>query len=105
MRAVKVHHEKVTTAEGIIVETKVWAVSKSEAYPEAVKYSFFSVYGGTVLVGYDNHSPKGHHRHWKGREEPYHFRDFDTLRADFARDLAEVRKEVQDGSQNDPNQN
>lgn len=56
-------------------------------------------------MGYDNHSPKGHHRHWKGNEEPYHFRDFDTLRADFARDLAEVRKEVEDGSQNDPNQN
>lgn len=33
MRAVKVHHEKVTTAEGIIVETKVWAVQESESYP------------------------------------------------------------------------
>lgn len=98
------HHEKVTTAEGIIVETKVWVVQNSEAYLEGVKYSFFAVYGGRVLVGYDNHSPKGHHRHWKGNEEPYHFRDFDTLRADFAGDLAEVRKEVQDGSQNDPNQ-
>jgi len=103
MRAVNLFREKVTTAEGILVESKVWAVPKSAAYPEGVKYSFFAVYAKRVLVGYDNHSPKGHHRHWNGREEPYAFRDFDTLRADFARDLAEVRKEVQDGSQNDPN--
>jgi hypothetical protein len=105
MKAVSVIREKVTTVEGIIVETKVWAVPKSEAYPEGVKYSLFAVFRGAVLVGYDNHSPKGHHRHWKGGEEPYQFRDFDTLRADFARDLAEARKEIQGGSQNDPNQN
>ena len=103
MRAVNVFREKVTTAEGIIVESKVWAVPKSEAYPEGVKYSFFAVLGGKVLVGYDNHSPKGHHRHWQGHEESYRFQDFDTLRADFARDLAKIRKEVQDGTQNDPN--
>jgi len=90
MRAVNVFREKITTAKGIVVETKVWAVPKLEAYPEGVKYSFFAVYANRVLV-------------WKGREEPYLVRDFDTLRADFVRDLAEVRKEAQDGSQNVPN--
>jgi hypothetical protein len=101
-KAVKVVHEKTHTAEGIVVELKVWQVPKSPAYPEGVKYRWFAVYGGKVLVGYDNHPPKGHHGHWKGSEESYPFSDFDTLRADFARDLAEVRQEIQnDGTQND----
>ncbi len=103
-KAAKVFHEKIRTAEGIVVELKVWRVSKSQAYPEGVKYSFFAVHAGRVLVGYDNHSPKGHHRHWKGGEEPYGFQDFDTLRSDFDRDLAEIRKEIQsDGTQDDSN--
>ena len=98
-RAVKLFHEKIRTAEGLVVESKVWKVPKSNHYPEGVRYSFFAVQAGRVLVGYDNHSPKGHHRHFKGKEEPYWFLGFDALRADFARDLLEARREFeQDGT-------
>jgi hypothetical protein len=93
-KAVRVFYDKIHTAEGAVVEIKVWRVPKTSSYPEGVKYSFFAVYGGEVLVGYDNHSPKGHHRHRKGKEEPYAFYDFDTLRADFARDVEEALKEI-----------
>ena len=86
-RAIKVFHEKIRTAKGVVIEFKVWKVSKSEDYPEGVKYSFFAVHSGKILVGYDNHRPKGHHRHFAGREGPYDFDGFDKLRRDFARDL------------------
>ena len=86
-RAVKILHEKIRTAEGVVVEFKVWKVPKSANYPEGVKYSFFAVRSGTVLVGYDNHRPKGHHRHFAGEERPYDFGGFDKLRRDFATDL------------------
>ena len=58
-RAVRVLHEKIKTAQGLVVELKVWRVPKSEGYPEGIKYSFFAVFGKQVLVGYDNHKPKG----------------------------------------------
>ncbi len=93
-KAVRIFHEKVRTADGVVVESKVWQVPKSAAYPDGVKFSFFAVHSGQVLVGYDNHAPKGYHRHLRGIEELYIFRDFDSLRADFARDLAQILEEI-----------
>ena len=92
-KAVKVVHEKIRTAEGVVVEFKVWQVPKSEDYPEGVKYSFFATRSGRILVGYDNHRPKGHHRHFSAKQGPHDFRGFDKLRKDFAKDLKDaVRK-------------
>jgi hypothetical protein len=38
---------------------------------------------GGVLVGFDNHPPKGHHLHLDGREVPYRYRDLRRLVKDF----------------------
>jgi hypothetical protein len=76
----------------VVVEFKVWQVPKSGHYPEGVKYSFFATRSGKVLVGYDNHKPKGHHRHFAEKEGPYAFEGFEKLRADFSADLAEALK-------------
>ena len=75
-KAVKILHEKVRTADGTVVELRVWRVPKSAHYPEGVKYSFFATRFGEVLTGYDNHQPKGHQRHFGGEERPF---DFDGL--------------------------
>lgn len=91
-KAVLVLHEKIRTADGIIVEFKVWRVNDPVHYPEGFRYSFFAVRDGVVLVGYDNHRPKGHHRHLAGTEEAYEFAGLEQLRADFASDLERVRK-------------
>lgn len=91
-KAVRVLQEKVRTADGLVVELKVWKVPKSEHFPEGVKYSFFAVRLGQVLVGYDNHRPKGHHRHFMEDEEPYYFEGFDKLRSDFKTDLDKALK-------------
>jgi len=91
-RAVRVFYEKIKTAEGIIVELKIWRVPKSEDYPEGFKYSFFAVCGGKVLVGYDNHRPKGHHRHFLGQEEKVSFRGLGELKRGFLRDLDVAKK-------------
>lgn len=91
-KAVKLLHEKVRTSDGFIVEYKVWRVSKCSHYPEGVKYSFFAVLRGEILVGYDNHRPKGHHRHFLGREEFYSFLGLVKLKKDFLEDLSFIRK-------------
>ena len=38
---------------------------------------------GERVVGYDNHHPKGDHRHYMGREAEYRYTDPATLIRDF----------------------
>ena len=44
----------------------------------------------TPAILYDNHHPKGHHRHAQGAEEPYEFVDIEQLIADFMADVKRV---------------
>ena len=80
-------HTKVVLGRGVIVEMKVWELPHSDRYPDGYKYSLYGVYGGKVLVGYDNHHPKGHHRHIGSLEEEYHFSSLENLKNDFKADL------------------
>ena len=72
---------------GVIVEMKIWEIPKSERYPAGYKYSLYGVYGGRVLVGYDNHHPKGDHRHIGEIESDYEFANLEKLKNDFRADL------------------
>jgi hypothetical protein len=81
-KLVLTHHSSGGVA---VAELKVWRVPKSERYPQGIKYSMFLVdwKRGRVLVGFDNHSPKGHHLHVDGREVPYRYRGVRRLVGDF----------------------
>ncbi len=96
-KAELVLREKVCTADGIIVEFRVWRVSRSAQYPDGFRYSFVAVRNGIVLVGYDNHAPKGHHRHLGGKQERYEFESLDKLRADFMKDVESARRARKEG--------
>ncbi len=86
MSSTLVSHEKVVQEDGSIVEIKIWQVPKSLKYPEGYKYSLFLVREGKILVGYDNHHPKGHHRHYGQNQEPYAFISLEELVRDFNED-------------------
>jgi hypothetical protein len=60
-------------------------VPKSTHYPGGLKYSMFLVVkeSGQVLVGFDNHKPKGPHLHHYEKETPYEFKGVDQLVEDF----------------------
>jgi Family of unknown function (DUF6516) len=92
VKAVRLIHHKEYLAGGIVIEVKIWKVPPSQDFPEGFKYSLFAVRGGKTLVGYDNHRPKGHHRHLGDEEQPYHFRDIDRLEKDFRADIQEALK-------------
>ncbi len=86
MGAQLLYHSKVTLlhrrSDAIAVaELKVWQVPKSDPFPEGVKYSLFLVdrVSGDVLIGFDNHKPKGHHLHLDETELPYAFVDIQSL--------------------------
>jgi hypothetical protein len=58
-------------------------------YPEGVRYSLCLVDRptGEVVLLYDIHRGKPHHRHLHGQKLPYTFVDEDTLLTDFLRDV------------------
>jgi hypothetical protein len=82
-RKVTLIHARST--EVAVAELKVWNVPHSAHYPEGLKYSLFLVakQSGRVIVGFDNHKPKGPHLHHEGKELLYAFSNVDTLVEDF----------------------
>ena len=86
-KAKAVLRTKVLLKNGVIVEMKIWKINNKTHYPDGYKYSLFAVREGRILVGYDNHHPKGHHRHVDTREMPYKFTNIHALRNDFEADL------------------
>ncbi len=80
-------HNKVLLNHGVVVEMKIWNVQDDIRYSNGYKYSLFAIYGDEILVGYDNHYPKGHHRHIGNKEEDYNFTTLENLKNDFKSDL------------------
>jgi hypothetical protein len=93
-RATSILREKVIDEEGNIVELAIWRVPVTPRAPLGVRYrlAFVRVGDTTPAVLYDNHHPKGSHRHIEGAEEPYAFRDVDALLTDFQRDVRRIKR-------------
>ncbi len=53
---------------------------------------YYGLADGTCIVRYDNETGKGDHRHIRGREEPYQFKDVETLVANFLEDIEKERR-------------
>lgn len=106
-KAVLLMGDKYVLEGGLLIEYKAWKVPVSKDYPEGIKYSFYAVNEKEkrILVGYDNHQPKSHHRHWNGREEPYTFEGIEKLKKDFLKDVETIlhQGEQIDGPKNDSN--
>jgi hypothetical protein len=94
-RATLALREKVIDERGNILELVIWRVPVTPRSPSGVRYRLAFVRHGEEepAVLYDNHSPKGHHRHVSGIEDPYSFVDVDQLLADFAADVQRITGE------------
>ena len=92
-RATLVLRQKVIDEGGNILELVVWRVPTSAKSPIGIRYrlAFVRRNEEKPAVLYDNHSPKGDHRHVEGVEEPYYFVDVDRLLADFMADVQRIR--------------
>ena len=95
-RARLVLREKVIDEEGNITEVAIWAVPGRRSGPERIRYRLAFVRRGEQIpaVLYDNHHPKGHHRHIEGTEKPYVFVDVDRLITDFTDDVRRLKGDV-----------
>ena len=90
--AAEVLREKTTDEQGNLREMVIWQVEPNPRQPEGIRYRLALILAGdkAPAVLYDNHHPKGHHRHVEGVEERYQFVDADRLIADFMADVMRV---------------
>ena len=81
---------KWTDERGNLYEMVLWTVDRNARQPEGVRYRLAFIRAGEEVptILYDNHHPKGHHRHIRGREAPYVLVTAGKLVGDF---LAEAR--------------
>jgi hypothetical protein len=76
------------------VVIKIWELSSLKAGHQRVRYRLSLISpSGERVVGYDNHHPKGDHRHYMGRETEYVYKDPETLIRDFLKDVRQVSSE------------
>jgi Family of unknown function (DUF6516) len=94
MQAKLIYQEKYIYADGAIREMVLWQLpEKTTDRPHGLKYRlYYGISDGTCLVRYDNETRKGEHRHIRGREEPYIFKNVETLVANFLADIEEARR-------------
>lgn len=88
MKAATIFREKrivvnIKTGKQAIAELKIWRIPKSLHYPSGVKFSLYLVHEGQVIIGIDNHKPKGPHLHLGKLEISFQFKDEDSLIEDF----------------------
>ena len=95
-RATLILRRKWTDERGNLYEMVICKVDRSALYPEAVRYRLAFIRSGeeTPALPYDNHHPKGHHRHVAAHEEPYSFATARQLVADFLAHAAALAGEV-----------
>lgn len=80
--------------DGTIIDIKIWQLPDvTTERPHGLKYSLFYGRAGERIVGYDNETGKGDHRHYRALEEPYAFESVERLMNDFFADVAKERSE------------
>jgi hypothetical protein len=94
MGSKRILYRKVVDEEGNVLEAVIWRVPVSAKAPDGVRYRLAFIPAGMrePAVLYDNHHPKGHHRHVEGVQEPYRFETVDKLVRDFKADVERVRR-------------
>jgi hypothetical protein len=82
--------------DGSIVQIRIWRLpQRSAERPHGLKYSLFYRRAGRRIVGYDNETGKGDHRHYGSREAPYRFVSLEQLIEDFWNDVTRERRKAQ----------
>jgi hypothetical protein len=93
MKAELLYRYREDLDEGAIIEVVVWRVpTPVPGSTHAFKYRLFYGFSGHRVIGYDNESEKGDHRHFEDREESYMFTSPEQLFDDFLADVNAVRR-------------
>lgn len=85
-------HRKIQLQVDLLLEVDIRMVQASRDYPEGIRYRCYLGNPQTqeVIVLYDIHPGKPHHRHMRGREDSYRFTTPEQLWDDFVADVEAV---------------
>jgi hypothetical protein len=85
-------HRKVQLREDLLLEVVIREVPEAGDYLEGIRYRCYlgNPESKEVIILYDIHPGKPHHRHVRGREEPYTFTTPEQLWRDFVADIERV---------------
>lgn len=83
------HDRDVLAAGRYLQEVRIATFPADAHFPEGLRYSLCLIDRLTheIVLLYDIHRGKSHHRHLRGQESPYRFVDEDTLLNDFLREV------------------
>lgn len=89
MPPVVLEDRDVVGAGRYLREVRISTFPPDADFPEGVRYSLCLIERrtGKVVLLYDIHRGKSHHRHLRGQETPYVFVDEDTVLTDFLREV------------------
>ena len=89
MKAKLLFRLKLNYPDGGIAELVAWDIPVDFKYPDGIRYRFAFIPEGhsRPAVLYDNHHPKGHHKHHDGRESESSFLDLWSLTKEFKADI------------------
>jgi hypothetical protein len=83
-KATLVIDRKENLADGSIIQAVVWELPVPlSGSLHRYKYRLYFGKAGECLVRFDNEQGKGDHKHFRGVESPYPFKDIPTLIKDF----------------------
>ena len=94
MKAARIFYDKALLPDGAVVEMTIWQLPRATLErPHGLKYSLF--YGGQDdrIVGYDNESGKGDHKHIRDVQTRYKFVNVEAMVTDFLADVERIRNE------------
>jgi hypothetical protein len=91
-----IHRSKNELPDGSVDERVVWQVPRSPRQPEGIRYrlAYIRKDGESPAVLYDNHYPKGHHKHLEGSQFPYEFAGVEKLIEDFEKDIEKANENL-----------
>ena len=94
MSAERIFYDKTLFPDGLIVEMVIWKLPKpTRDRSHGLKYRLFYGRNGLRIVGYDNQSGKGDHKHINEVEVPYKFVTVEKLVTDFLADIERIKHE------------
>jgi hypothetical protein len=90
------HRSKVEFPDGGVEERVIWQVPQSHRQPDGIRYRLVYIRRGgePPAVLYDNHHPKGHHKHLEGEQLPYEYAGVEKLIEDFERDVEKANENL-----------
>lgn len=85
------------TKDGSIISIVAWEVPKSKDYPEGINYAFALIHKNKRILGYDNNTNEGHHRHYleddKEVKEPVKFKSLEDVYKRFMKEVSKGDKD------------